>query len=241
MTDSSVRERVAAAETSRETITKARMNLDSGAPGSRERVASVQFNRPRSLLEGYPLDLALLAYEEFTTDANAGDSESFNLSYNPVDSGATDPFILYDDGVRVEPDSIDFGGDSFSYTDDETDSTLGVFYASGAQAQVEVQKTAPNGTHESLLSDDIGLIHLRDTAKEPLKFEFSHFWESTIPQDWTLDIFVKAPYTVAFAMDVDGDGEAEPATNALVSFPAVQASENIEGLKRAVRLAAAER
>lgn len=236
-----LRDRVANADTSRTTITKAALSLESGAPGSRERVASVQFNRPHSLLEGYTLDLALLAYEEFTSDATAGDSETFDLSHQPVDSGATDPFVLYDDGERVEPDSVDYEAETFTYTDAETGSTLAAYYASGAQAQVEVQKTAPNGTNETLLADDIGLVHMRDTAKEPLEFEFSHFWQSTIPQDWTLDIFVKAPYTVTFAMDVDGDGQTEPATNAIVSFPAVQADENIDGLKRAVRMAAADR
>lgn len=239
---SAVRNRVQSVPTTKRPLTKADLTLSAGTPGSRERIATVQFDRPRGLVDGAVVDLAIMAYESFTTDGSAGDAETFSLSHDFVDSGATSQsLLLYDDGSIVEPDSVDYAADEFTYTDPNTNSDLGVFYASGEQAQVTVRKTAPNGTHETVLTEDVGLVHMRDNNKEPIRFGFSSFWEGIIPNDWSLDIFVKAPYTAALAYDVDSDGNDEPATNALLDLPTRQATQNIAGLKEAVRLHAAGR
>lgn len=238
-----IRQAVAQADVRPDTFTKRDFTLSAGAPNSREKVATVQVNRPHAVMSGRPVDLALMAYEEVTTDANAGDAETFTLSNDLVDSGATDQsLVLYDGDTLVQPDSIDYAADSFDYTDAGTNTTLGVFYAAGDQAMVEIEKEAPNGTTQTLWSGDLGLLHMRDHGKEPVTLALNgSYWEPFVPTDWNLNIYVNAPYTVRWSKDLGGTGDEEEAINALLGVPVRKSADKIPGLARRTRLDAAER
>jgi hypothetical protein len=235
--------RVENVHTRRDELTKRAFTRSAGVPNSRETVATVQFDRPHAIRTA-PTDIGLMAYEEKTTDGTADDSEIFSLSHEPVESGVTDtPLVLYEEGVgRVFPDSVDYGANEFTYTSGGTNNTLGVFYASGRQAQVLVQKRAPNGVKETLWTGDLGLLHLRDHAKDPVTINLTDsYWQALVPSDWHLEVVVNAPYTVRWAKDVDGDGTDETATNALLNIPVRKARDTIDGLSTAVRTDAARR
>ena len=225
------------ADTYTDQFTRASFDLSAGVAGSSELVAETQVRRPHALEQGVPIDVAIMAYEEFTADGNAGNSETLTLSHDPVDSTATpEPVVVYEGDSRLRIDSRDFENDTVTVTPANADSTLGVFYASGEQAQVAVQKTAPGSqAQETLYSGDIGLLHLRDTAREPITLSFSGSpLQGVIPTDWRLQVYVDAPYTARFAKDVGGDGSEEQATNALLGFSYRATKDDIEGLKTAV-------
>jgi hypothetical protein len=225
------------ADTHSDQFTRADFDLFAGVAGSNELVAEKQVLRPHALREGRPIDVAVMAYEEFTADGTAGNSETLNLSHNPVESTATpEPVVVYENDSRLAIDSRDYENNTITVTPANADSTLGVFYASGEQAQVAVQKTAPGAqAQETLFSGDIGLIHMRDTAREPITLEFDGSpVQPVIPTDWRLQVYVDAPYTARFAKDVGGDGSDEQATNSLLGFGYRATQEDIEGLKTAV-------
>ncbi len=234
-----LRQTVAGEVQHRDTFSVADFETSPGSNGSRTKIAEYQTDRPLALRNGAPVTPAIMAYEEFTADGAS--PETFDLSHNPVESGATsDNVVVYVNDSEVQPDSVDYEADTIS-VDTTADDTVGVFYASGRQARVEIQKTAPNGTHETLWSGDVKLIHLRNHAKDPITLELTaSFWESIIPTDWKLEIFVNAPYIARFAKDVGGDGTEERATNALLSIPYLGGTGEIEGLRRKVRIDAAE-
>jgi hypothetical protein len=225
------------ADTYTDQFTRADFDHSAGVAGSRELVAETQVRRPHALEQGVPIDVSIMAYEEFTADGTAGNSETLNLSHDPVDSTATpQAVVVYEGDSRLPIDSRDFENDTVTVTPANADSTLGVFYASGEQARVAVQKTAPGSqAQETLWSGDVGLIHLRDTAREPITFTFEGSpLQPVIPTDWRLQVYVDAPYTARFAKDIGGDGEDELATNALLGFNYRATHESIEGLKTAV-------
>ncbi len=200
-------------------------------------MAEKKLRRPHALEQGSPVDVAIMAYEQFTSNGSAGDEETFNLSHDLVESTATpEPVVAYEGDERLAIDSRDYANDTVTVTPANADSEVGFYYASGEQARVTVQKTAPGSqAQEALWSGDAGLIHMRDTAREPISFNFEgSVLQPVIPTDWRLQVYVDAPYTARFAKDIGGDGEDELATNALLDFTYRATREKIEGLKTAV-------
>lgn len=225
------------ADTHRDQFTRADFELSAGVAGSRELVAEKKVRRPHALEQGSPIDVAVMAYEEYEANGTAGDEETFQLSHDFVDSTATpEAVVAYEDDQRLRIDSRDYDADTVTVTPANADSTVGFYYTSGEQARVTVQKTAPGSqAQEALWSGDIGLIHMRDTAREPISFDFEgSVLQPVIPTDWRLQVYVDAPYTARFAKDIGGDGEDEQATNALLGFNYRATRERIEGLKTAV-------
>ncbi len=225
------------ADTHRDQFTRADFDLSAGVAGSRELVAEKKVSRPHALEQGSPIDVAVMAYDEFTANSTAGDQETFTLPHDLVESTATpESVIAYEGDSRLSIDSYDEANDTVTVTPANADSTVGFYYASGEQARVTVQKTAPGSqAQEALWSGDIGLIHMRDTAREPIAFEFEgSVLQPVIPTDWRLQVYVDAPYTARFAKDIGGDGEDEAATNALLGFNYRATRDRIEGLKTAV-------
>lgn len=211
--------------------------LSQGVPNVRERVATKQFNRAHALREDVPIQPAVLAYERFQADATGGEAETFNLSNSLTESGATDEAVaVYADGSRVSPTSYSVENDTVTVTA-AANATVDVFYACDEQARIIVAKTAPGGNiAETLWSGDVGLLHARDHAKEPVYMDLSaSALQPVIPTDWTLDVYVQAPYTAAFAADVDDDGDDERAGNALLDFGARATQDQVPGLDQAVR------
>ena len=237
MVDQRIINELREADTHRDQFTRAEFELSAGVAGSRELVAEKKVRRPHALEQGSPVDVAIMAYDEFSANATAGDQETFTLPHDLVESTATpESVVAYEGDSRLAIDSRDFENDTVTVTPANADSTVGFYYASGEQARVTVQKTAPGSqAQEALWSGDAGLVHMRDTAREPLTFDFEgSVLQPVIPTDWRLQVYVDAPYTARFAKDIGGDGDDEVATNALLDFSYRATRDSIEGLKTAV-------
>ena len=198
-------------------------------------VATYEAPRPIRIREDREFDLAVPAHETFSVDGTADNSETFNLSYNLLDTPATVSLVLYDDGTPVQPDSIDYAGDTFDYTSANTGTTLDVYYIPRDPASVEFKKVAPGGgatIEQPLFEMPTVMAHTRDQSKDPLSFDLGRSQlHDTVPRKWQIQMVVKAPYPVAFEESTRGT----TATNALVSIPKAQTEERIRGLKDAVK------
>jgi len=216
--------------------------FSTGAQGVRTEVASLEAQRLVALRGEKSFDLAPTAIETFTTDGSAGDTETFNFSHSLYDSKATaEAVVLYENGTRVQPDSVSFANDSFDYTDDGTNNDLTAFYTSDTQAAVEVQKVAPNGVTEGVFSGNIGSIHRREVDKRPLTLDVGLSpLHPVVPTDYRIEVYIDAPYTAAFQYD-NGHGTVR-ATNALLDVPIRGASgDGPDGVGAAVRHDMADR
>lgn len=217
-------------------FTRADFDLSAGVAGQSERIATTKLRRPHALRDDKPVSVAVMAYEEIVSDATAGNQEVINLANDLTESGATDTdIIVYEEGSLLAVDSVDYANDTVTVTPANASATLGIFYAAADQARVVLRKRDPSDNDESLFDGDVGLLHQRDHAKEPVYLDFESTLQPVIPTNWHVDVYVNAPYQAALAMDVDGDGEDEPATNGLLSFPARGTPDEIPGLGKAVK------
>lgn len=227
----------------RDRLTKADFTFYTGTANDRSKIADFKLNRLVAVREGVSFDLSITAVETFTTDGTASNTETFNLSNDIVDSEAVaDSLILYEGNSEVSADSVDYANNTFDYTDDGTANTLTAFYTSGDQARVEVEKASPNGVSETLFAGDVGTIHRRDQNRDPLTFDFNLGpLQPVAPGDFTIEVYVDAPYQAAFTYDATGDSTNTPATNSLLDIPIKGARGPVSGVAKAVRMEAAER
>lgn len=220
-------------------LAKSDFEQSDNTAGEETVVASYQAERPLALRAGEPFEMAVVAFESFTTDGTGGNSETFNLSNDLIDSPSVPTsFVLYEGGSVVQPDSVDYSANSFDYTDDGTNNDLYAFYATSEQAKVKVRKVSPSGIPEDLYENDAGLIARRDTGKSPLTMSFESELQPLIPTNWRLEVVLDAPYSFNWS-DPNDDG-ATP-INLLIDFPVSRASQKIEGLSKAVRADVVER
>lgn len=214
-------------------------DLFDGTANQRSKVASYKPKLPIAFREHTPMRLALVAGEEFTTNATAGDTETFALANNIVDTPNTTALVLYDDGGRVQPDSINYSGDSFDYTDGGTGSTLHAFYVARNPGTVEVEKTAPSaqsGMNETVFDDVTSILAERNQNKDALEFEFDESpLEPVVPARWTIDIYVDVPYAVRWDDGGLTTTNDDTALNAILSVPVRRAEQNVENLGQAVK------
>ncbi|GAA0648749.1 hypothetical protein [Salarchaeum japonicum] len=201
--------------TARNTLSASDFETKDAVAGERTRVATHQFNRPVAVKGGETYNIDLIAHERFTSDGTTGDQEEFTVSHNVFESPSIPvDVVAYEDGSRLSVDSVDYGADTVSVTPANADSTIDLFYVSADQARLEIRKTAPNGTFETIDEADIGLANRRNQNKTPLRFDFDHPLQGVLPTDWSLDIYVDGPYEVAWSLD-----NGASATNQLVSIP----------------------
>ncbi len=161
--------------------------------------------------EAYDLDIP--AYESFPSDATTGDTDTFDLSYFPMQSpDAAENVVVYEGGVKTPKAdySVDYDANTLDYTGDETANDLHVWYFSAMQANVSVRKVAPNGTYEHLDRADLSLVNAQNTNEDPLEFEFDHALQPVVPAYWKAQIRVDAPYPVKWEVDAaDGTARAD--------------------------------
>lgn len=206
--------------------------------GEESQLASFPVPTARGFLQGpqNPMKVALPAYESFTTDGTADNTETFSLSYDLIDCPNTGNLVLYEGGTKVSPDSVDVAGDSFDFTSTGTNTTLHVFYMVGDTANVVLKKVAPSGkagAEEELYEAPMHHVNLQDQTDQPqyLSLQDDRFapW---VPKDFEVQLYVDATYPVALT-DPDGDGAV--AHNALFQIPAKKAQSEIPGLGAAIR------
>lgn len=213
--------------------------LTDGTANQRSKIASYQPDLPLALRDDAPIRLAIVAGEEFTTDGTADNTETFSLANNIVDTPNTTALVLFDDGARVQPDSVDYSADSFDYTDSGTGSTMHAFYVARNPGQIEVEKTAPtssSGMNEKVFDDVTSILAERNQNKDSLMFEFDGSpLEPVVPARWTIDVYVDVPYAVRWDDDNLTTTNGDTALNAIVSMPVRRAERNIEDLGQAVK------
>lgn len=224
-------------------LSRRQMDLSDGTADERTEVASFRADVPFAVREGAAARLMFVAGEEFTTDGTADNTETFNLANNVVETSNTENVVLYEGGSRVQPDSVDYSADSFDYTDDGTGNTLHVFYTARDPGAVTIEKVAPKTSSQvskELADDATSALADRDQNKEPVEFEFTHPLEGVVPMNWTLKIYVDAPFAVRW----DDSGLANPndpndvASNAIIDLPIYQFERSVPGLEKAVKRAA---
>ncbi|WP_255198011.1 hypothetical protein [Halorarius litoreus] len=225
----------------RQTLGKGQFSLTDGTANERTMVASYQARGvPFEVREDAAARISFVTAEEFTADGT-DNVETHNLSYNLVETKNTQNLVLYADGSRVQPDSIDYAGNSFDYDDGGNNEVLHAFYVARDPGSVTIEKVAPKAQasiSETLTQDTTSALADRDQNKEPVTFEFTDALEGVVPANWRLNVYVDAPAPVRWDDDNLGTTNGDVATNAVVSLPIVQYEQGVPGLEDAVKRSA---
>jgi hypothetical protein len=221
-------------------ISRSDFEDDTNTPNTQnelEEIARYTIPRPRVLRGDKPVRLVVPAYETFSTNGTADDTETFSLSNDIIQSDAAEDLVLYDDGSRVDEDSIDYANNSFDYTDSGTGSDLDVWYVCSDAARVLFEKEAPAGQstiNEEVFESNTALLHRRDQQTDGITVDTSGKGEAfpVLPEDYDLVVKVDAPYTVRFE---DDDAEGLTPTNMHLLIPTEHFEESPPGLGEAVK------
>jgi hypothetical protein len=214
-------------------LRRADFNLTNGSSGSKTQIAQYQAGVPLAIREDR-MRLVFVTREEFTTDGNANNTETFTLSNNVIETANTTDLVVYNSGSRATPDSIDYGADSFDFTDSGTNNTLDVYYVPRDPVQVTVEKHAPAGhgsVSEVLYDDATSVLHERNQNKTPPVPSYTSPLQPVVPKDWTIEVYQDGPV----ALEWDESTRNTTATNAMLSIPVNRAEEQVDGLGRAVK------
>lgn len=214
-------------------------DLTNGVSGTRSKIASFTAKSPIAFRAG-AVRLMFATVEEFETDGNGGDQETFNLSHNLISSANTTDFVLFENGSRVAADSVDYAANSFKYTDDGTNNYLHACYVARDPVEIEIQKTAPKamGKVEEVIYDDAtSILHERNQNKEPPELDFSSRTPLTpvVPRKWSIDIYQNGPVSFEWNDDAEANSQGVVATNPVVSLPINRAKSDVQGLAQAVK------
>lgn len=228
-------------EISTEATTLSRADFEGSpyAAGSDETaILEYKTEQPFALRNGARYRIVPVVRETDTTDGS-GNQQTFNLGSDLIESDVSDDLVLYADGAQVSPDSIDYAGDSFDYTDDGAQQDLTVYYVAQTQANLKLKKVGPGGSNgETLVRHDAGLVNRRDPNRDPLTFELdASALQAVVPADYTLKWTIEGPYSAGW----DPDTDPEP-VNLIVSVPVNRAQvEQVDGLASAVAVDSSER
>ena len=210
------------------------------ATGERSKIAELTLDTPLRLKSGRdnPFRVAVPAYEKLgPTDGSAGDSETFNLSHEIVESPVTQDAVVYLDGsLYGAPDSIDYANNSIDVTDPNTGSAVHVWYITGEAATLSLYKAIPNSetsNSQRLWKNQLARLHEQEQSKQPEFFNFpGRSWKPYLASDMKLRVYINAPYEVRFE---DPDGHGNTATNMLLNIPTEQAQRTVPGLISTVK------
>jgi hypothetical protein len=221
--------RLAAIDTRKATLKRGDFEASAHAGGSGESVIlSHKARQPFSLRNGARYRVVPVARETFTTDGNGGNTETFNLSHDIIDSDVSEDLVVFNGNAEAQPDSIDYANDSFDFTDAGTNNDLTVFYVAATQAQLKLKKVAPGGSNsETLVEHDAALINRRDPNRDPLEFALGQSpVQGTVPTDWRLEWSINGPFNAGW----DPDNDPAP-VNMIVSVPIHRATvSEVDGL-----------
>ncbi len=235
-----VQEVLQSVSTVRETLRRKDFEPSRHAGGSGESVIfDYQAPQPIALRNGSRYKFVPVVRESFTTDGSGGNTETFTLSHDLVDSRVSDDVLAYIDGSETTPDNIDFANDSVDLTDSGSNSDVTIYYVSGAQASVKLKKVAPGGTTaETLFEYDSGLSNLRDPNRDPRRINLQQSEvQSVVPTDYRLQWTINGP----FSAGRDESTDPEPVNN-LISLPIRRAQvSEIQGLAQVVNRDMADR
>lgn len=213
-------------------------DLSNGTAGERSEVASLKARTPLRVREGVAARLVLFTAERFQTNGTAGDTETFNLSHDAVDTDNATPFVLYEGDTRVSADAVDYAANTFDYTDDGTANDLTAFYVPRDPGQVTVEKVAPSGQaslSETLHETDTRRLAVTNQNKEPPEFDFLNALEGVVPKNWRLKVYVDGPAPIRWDDSDFGTSYGVEATPAALSAPVHRYRKTVPGLESAVK------
>lgn len=230
------------------TVTEDHVNLGAfgrsayAAGTDRAPILEYQTPRPLRIQTGESLDAAIVAHESFTTDGNANNTESFDLAGELIDAPPTAPNVVaYVGGTRVGVDSVTYGepgSSSVSVPDDgQTDAQVDVFYTTGDQATIELEKASPNDSvTDELVTENAGLLNRRPQNEQPFYLHPDSECEPLVPADFKLRVYLEsADVSVAWA-DSSATADGAGPDNFVFSIPVLRGQTEIEGLGREVRI-----
>ncbi len=213
-------------------LTQSDFDLSANETGNRSRVATRKAIRPVVVRENARYDVNIPAYQSYTTDGAAGDTETINLDHNVIDAdGVSEDVVVFEGGADATADvTVDYAANTVDLANTDADASVDIWYMTDAQARLEIRKTAPSNYYADLDERDAGMVNLRDQSRDPLTFEFSDPFGGAIPTDWRLEIYIDAPYPVKWS----GTGDAKP-RNALISVPIHRKNNELDPLETVVK------
>jgi hypothetical protein len=230
-------------------LRRSEFTLSNGTAQQRTKIAEYQAETPLVLRADAPLRLVFVTVEQFQTPGD-GSQTSYDLAHDIIESPNTQNFLLYEAGSRVQPDSVDYAGDSFTYTGPGSAEYLHAFYVVGDPVRIDIERQAPRsqGSVADVVYDDVtALLHPRDQNQEPVTFGDegdTHPLDLAVPQKWRIEVYATSDVSgLALAYD-DSDtanSQGTTATNALLTVPVRKAAQNVDGLSQAVKRRIIER
>lgn len=204
-----------------------------GEPGDKSLIAQYEAPNPIVLRPDRPIRMVLTAFDALTTDGSG--EQDLELSHSIVEAPQSADLYLYEDGQRVSYEAIDYENDVVTYDDGGSSATIGAYYISDADCDVEIEKQAPSSqgrVSERVFEDTLSLLHQRDQDEQPRYFDVgSSPLERVVPTDWKINVYADSDvYGVTF----DDEETQSTARNAVISLPYKQGQSEIEGLSRAV-------
>jgi hypothetical protein len=208
-------------------------DLSNGTSGSKTKIAEYQADLPIALREE-AMRLVFVSHENFTTDGAGGNTETFNVSEDLIETPNTTDLVTFLDGDRAQPDSIDYANNAFDFTAPTGNSDLDVYYVHRTPVRVTIEKHAPTGqgsVSEILYDDVTAILHERNQNQEPPVPSMTHTLQPVVPADYSIEVYADGPA----ALDYYESSQGTEAPNAMLSIPINRSTERIEGLSRAVK------
>ena len=234
-----LRERLAAVGNRPDHITPSEMDTSVNSQGQRSRIARLTATTAHMLRDGRenPLRVAIPAYEGVTSNATAGEPETFSLTHSVTDSPVTQSVVVWiGSDYYGTPDAVDYDADEITVTDDGTENNVHVYYVSDESASLELRKSVPKSSSEGsqqVYSDNLALVHPSPQQEQPETLDLGKTpLQSWVGTDMTLDLYIDAPYTVRWT---DPDGDETTPTNALFGIPVRIGDREVAGLTSAVK------
>jgi len=218
-------------------LTKSDFDLSNGTSGERSEIATYEATTPLVLREAADIRLILATVEEFQTAGN-GNKETFDLSNDIISQNNTADLVLFSDGSRTQPDSVDYANDSFDYTDGGAQERLHAHYVARDPGQLEIEKRAPRRQgqiSEVVYDEPSSLLHERDQNNEPPSFDFNSPEEKAVPRKWQLKVVYNGPYPAEWDDSSEANSQSTTATNAILSLPVKVSNQDIPGLSGVVK------
>jgi len=234
-----LRKRLEATGRDKRNLSPASFKSSVSSMGKRSRIFRLRAETANKILgreSDSRLELAIPAYESFTTNGTQDDTESFDLAYEPLDNPNTQNVVVWLDGTYYgAPDNADvLSTGSIDVTDPDTASTVHVWYFPNKAGTIEIQKAIDGSTSttKNLETFSAKSLHQKNLSEEPEFFDFRDSGddlEAFIAGDMTLDVYIDVPYLTRYATN-----DGAHATNALLNFSTLQARDRVPGLKDAV-------
>lgn len=232
-----IMQRLASAPASRGKLRKRDFDLTNGTAGERTLLAEHKAQTPTFVRPSRGARLAFATIEEFQAPGD-GSQTTYDLSYDLIETPNTDNIVLFEAGNVVQPDSVDYAADTFTYTGPGSAEYLHAAYVPRDGALVEIERQAPRaqgGVTDVILDEPTSLLHPQDQNQEPPEFHGMHPLDYAVPKNWKVQIYANGP--VPFEWDDSSESNPQGATarNAVVSIPVRRAQSDVQGLSRAVK------